>query len=53
MIQSPDDSVAHARTVAQRFVAARRAATPLVGYPGTLPPDIDSAYRCQDEAIAL
>lgn len=53
MIQSPNGSVTHARTVAQRFVAARRAATPLDQYPGTLPPDIDSAYRCQDEAIAL
>jgi 2-keto-4-pentenoate hydratase len=53
VIQSLDDSVAHAHTVAQRFVAARLAATPLLRYPGTLPPDIDSAYRCQDEAIAL
>jgi 2-keto-4-pentenoate hydratase len=41
------------RTVAQRFVAARQSATPLAQYPGELPADLDSAYRCQDEAIAL
>jgi len=53
VIQSSSGSVTHARTVAQRFVAARQAATALERYPGALPPDIDSAYRCQDEAIAL
>jgi 2-keto-4-pentenoate hydratase len=40
-------------SIAERFVAARLAATPLAAYPGTIPPDMDSAYRCQDEAIAL
>ena len=53
MIHSSNGSVAYARAVAQRFVAARQAATPLEHYPGTVPADIDSAYRCQDEAIAL
>ena len=42
-----------AKGVATEFVKARRAAGSFVDYPGTLPPDLDSAYRCQDEAIAL
>lgn len=29
------------------------AAAPLLQYPGPLPPDLASAYRCQDEAIAM
>lgn len=39
--------------VARRFVDARLAATPLPGYPGPLPADLDSAYARQDAAIAL
>jgi 2-keto-4-pentenoate hydratase len=42
-----------ARSIAQRFVAARLAATPLAGFPGVVPTSLDSAYRCQDLAIAL
>ena len=42
-----------AKGVATEFVKARRAAGSFVDYPGSLPPDLDSAYRCQDEAIAL
>jgi 2-keto-4-pentenoate hydratase len=38
--------------IAGRFLAARRAATGLADYPGTLPETLDQAYRVQDEAIA-
>ncbi len=41
------------RSIAQQFVEARMAATPLAGFPGTVPVDLDEAYRCQDLAIAL
>lgn len=39
--------------IAQRFVDARLSATWLKAFPGPLPRDLDSAYRCQDAAIAL
>jgi 2-keto-4-pentenoate hydratase len=42
-----------AKGVAAEFVKARRSAGSFSKYPGTQPPDLDSAYRCQDEAIAL
>jgi 2-keto-4-pentenoate hydratase len=42
-----------AKGVAAEFVRARRTAGWFAHYPGTLPADLDSAYRCQDEAIAL
>jgi 2-keto-4-pentenoate hydratase len=42
-----------ALSIAERFVAARLSATPLAAYPGTIPPDMNAAYLCQDEAIAL
>jgi 2-keto-4-pentenoate hydratase len=51
--QRSDSSLDPTRIIAQRFVAARLAATPLDRYPAPLPPDIDSAYLCQDAAIAL
>jgi 2-keto-4-pentenoate hydratase len=38
--------------IAGRFLAARRAATGLADYPGTLPETLEAAYRVQDEAIA-
>lgn len=38
--------------VAERLLRARAAATPLADYPGRLPTDLDTAYRCQDAAIA-
>jgi 2-keto-4-pentenoate hydratase len=41
------------RGIAQQFVTARRHARFLAGFPGSLPTDLDAAYRCQDEAIAL
>jgi 2-keto-4-pentenoate hydratase len=42
-----------AKGVAAEFVKARRSAGSFTKYPGTPPPDLDSAYRCQDEAIKL
>lgn len=39
--------------IAQRLVAARRAAQALPRYPGPLPASLDAAYACQDRAIAL
>lgn len=39
--------------VARRFVSARLAATALPGYPGPMPPDLDTAYARQDAAIGL
>ena len=38
---------------AAEFVRARRSAGSLSDYPGTVPPDLAAAYRCQDEAIEL
>ena len=39
-------------TIAGRFLAARRAAGGLAGYPGDFPHTLDEAYAVQDEAIA-
>jgi 2-keto-4-pentenoate hydratase len=41
-----------ARSVAQRFVAARQNAEALPDFPGPIPADLEAAYRHQDEAIA-
>jgi 2-keto-4-pentenoate hydratase len=42
-----------ARRAAAAFVKARRSASSFTQYPGSPPPDLDSAYKCQDEAISL
>jgi 2-keto-4-pentenoate hydratase len=42
-----------AHRTATELVTARRAAGWFEHYPGTPPPDLDAAYRCQDEAIGL
>lgn len=39
--------------IASRFVEARRAATPLVQFPGSIPDDLEQAYLIQDLAIDL
>ena len=41
------------QAIAASFVEARRSARPLTGYPGKVPPDLVTAYRCQDAAISL
>ena len=42
-----------AKGMAAEFVKARRSAGSFATYPGPVPTDLASAYRCQDEAIAL
>jgi 2-keto-4-pentenoate hydratase len=41
------------QSIAARFVQARLSSSPLDGFPGEVPPDLDTAYRCQDAAIEL
>ena len=53
MVSVVSDLAFDAKGVAAEFVRARRAAGSFTQYPGSPPPDLDSAYRCQDEAIAL
>lgn len=42
-----------AREIADAFVAARRGARALAGFPGAPPESLTESYRVQDEAIAL
>jgi 2-keto-4-pentenoate hydratase len=44
---------AQTAAIAKSFVAARRSGQPLAGFPGLMPADLESAYACQDAAIAL
>ncbi len=53
MVANVSGVVPRERGIAQQFVSARRDARFLAGFPGVLPADLDTAYRCQDEAIAL
>lgn len=53
MVSVVSDLEFDAKGVAAEFVKARRAAGSFTQYPGVKPPDLDAAYRCQDEAIAL
>jgi 2-keto-4-pentenoate hydratase len=41
------------QAIARAFVEARLNARPLRDYPGKIPADLDTAYRCQDMAIDL
>lgn len=50
MRRDVEDNIAQ---IATRFVDARRTATALADYPGTIPHDLDVAYAVQDAAIAL
>lgn len=43
---------ATAAAIAKSFVSARRGARALAEFPGTIPPDLDAAYLCQDLAIS-
>lgn len=54
------NAVKHERTtegaetqIARAFVAARLAGRPLHEYPGVVPQDLETAYRCQEAAIGL
>jgi 2-keto-4-pentenoate hydratase len=53
LVSVVSDLAFDARGVAAEFVGARRSAGSFTKYPGSLPPDLAAAYRCQDEAIAL
>ena len=53
MVSVVSDLAFDAPGVAAEFVKARRDAGSFTQSPGPVPPDLDSAYRCQDEAIAL
>lgn len=43
----------HAQAIAQSFVEARLNADSFASYPGPLPPDLASAYACQNAAIEM
>jgi 2-keto-4-pentenoate hydratase len=53
LVSVDSDRAFDAKRVAAEFVRARLSAGYLTNYPGAQPPDLVSAYRCQDEAIAL
>jgi 2-keto-4-pentenoate hydratase len=53
LVSVVSDPAFDAKRVAAEFVNARRTAGSLPEFPGALPQDLNSAYRCQDEAIAL
>jgi 2-keto-4-pentenoate hydratase len=53
LVSVVSDLAFDAKGVAAEFVKARRAGSFFTQYPGSQPQDLDSAYRCQDEAIAL
>lgn len=50
-MQNLGRSPAASAEIANRFVAARRAAVALDSFPGPLPASLDAAYAVQDEAI--
>jgi 2-keto-4-pentenoate hydratase len=53
LVSVVSDLAFDAKGVAAEFVKARRSAGFFTQYPGAQPQDLDSAYRCQDEAISL
>jgi len=53
LVSAVTDLVFDAKETAAAFVQARRMAGSFPKYPGIVPPDLESAYRCQDEAITL
>jgi 2-keto-4-pentenoate hydratase len=53
LVSAFSDRAFDPKRVAAEFVTARRSAGAFESYPGPTPPDLDSAYRCQDEAISL
>jgi 2-keto-4-pentenoate hydratase len=50
-LQSPTPSPSDVAGIAEQFTRARLAARSLAEYPGVVPPDLETAYRCQDLAI--
>jgi 2-keto-4-pentenoate hydratase len=53
MTRTSTSSSSPVRAVAERLVAARRAAQALTEFPGPLPTDLDTAYAIQGAGIAL
>jgi 2-keto-4-pentenoate hydratase len=53
LVSVVSDLAFDAKGVAAEFVKARHSAGFFVQYPGSQPPDLESAYQCQDEAISL
>jgi 2-keto-4-pentenoate hydratase len=51
-LQSPTPTSSDVAGIAEQFVQARLAASALEQYPGAVPPDLETAYRCQDHALA-
>jgi 2-keto-4-pentenoate hydratase len=50
--QSPTPSPGDVAGIAEQFVRARLAARALSQYPGVVPPDLETAYRCQELALS-
>jgi 2-keto-4-pentenoate hydratase len=53
LVSVVSDLAFDAKAAAAELVRARRSASSMTQYPGPMPPDLESAYRCQDEAISL
>jgi 2-keto-4-pentenoate hydratase len=53
LVSVVSDLAFDATGTAAEFVKARRTGGSFSQYPGQPPPDLDAAYRCQDEAIRL
>lgn len=51
--QPPTGGASDIEAIARALVAARQGGEPLAAYPGILPADMATAYRCQDAAIDL
>jgi 2-keto-4-pentenoate hydratase len=51
-LQSPTPTPSDVAGIAEQFVQARLSARALKQYPGAVPGDLDTAYRCQDHALA-
>ncbi len=51
-LQSPTPAPSDVAGIAEQFVRARLSARALPEYPGTVPPNLETAYRCQDLALA-
>jgi 2-keto-4-pentenoate hydratase len=51
-LQSPTPTPSDVAAIAEQFVRARLAARALEQYPGEVPSDLETAYRCQDHALA-
>jgi 2-keto-4-pentenoate hydratase len=50
-LQSPTPAPSDVAGIAEQFVRARLGARSLQAYPGTVPPNLETAYRCQDLAL--